>query len=316
MIAVAGFNTAIDRLFRVEHFEAGQVSRAIDEHVYPGGKGLHVAQTIAALGERVQLVGLIDRAHRNLVGQRMAERGVLFHGIEIDDDLRTCIAVRDTSGRISEVLGRGPLIGEKTQDALRSAFWRAVDESTVAVLSGSLPHGMPVSTYADLVLGVRAQGKHCIVDASGEVLRESMAAVPYLVKPNRDEAQALLGYRIGDVDAAARAVRDLQARGIATPVLSLGAQGAMAGHGQDIWHAELLIDGVRNTVGSGDCLLAGMIVAFRRGMSTPDALALGVACGAANALQEETGWVERDVVESLRSRVRVRPWTADFAQRS
>ena len=311
MITVAGFNTAIDRLMRVEQFRPGEVSRAWDERIYPGGKGMHVAQTIAALGERVQLVGLVDKAHRNVITQRMAERGVLFHGVEIGEDLRQCIAVQDAAGVITEVLGRGPLLTERQCEALRSAFWRAVDESELAVLSGSLPRGMLPVTYAALVEGVRRLGKHSLVDASGEVLQQAAAVAPHLIKPNRDEAVALLGYAIDDIDSAAKAARDLRARGVAMPVVSMGALGAITADADDVWHAELAIDHARNTVGSGDCLLAGMAVAIKRDMPLADALALGVACGTANALNDETGFVDRNTVEALLPRVRVRRITGN-----
>ena len=311
MITVAGFNTAIDRLMRVAQFQPGEVSRALDERVYPGGKGMHVAQTIAALGERVQLVGLVDKTHRNVIAQRMAERGVLFHGVEIGEELRLCIAVQDAAGVITEVLGRGPMLTERQCEALRFAFWRAVDESELAVLSGSLPRGMLSVTYATLAEGVRNLGKRCLVDASGEVLQHAVATAPYLVKPNRDEAVALLGYAIDDIDTAARAASELHARGIAVPVVSMGAQGAIAADAEGVWHAELSIEVPRNTVGSGDCLLAGMAVGVYRNLPLADALALGVACGAANALNEETGFVERGTVEALLPRVRVRRVTGD-----
>jgi 1-phosphofructokinase family hexose kinase len=311
MITIAGFNTAIDRLIRVGQFQLGGVSRAQEELVYPGGKGMHVAQTIAALGERVQLVGLVDKAHRNLIAQRMAERGVLFHGVEIGEDLRLCIAVQDAAGVVTEVLGRGPMLTERQCEALRSAFWRAVDESELAILSGSLPRGMLPMTYATLAEGVRNLGKRCLVDASGDVLQQAVAAAPYLIKPNRDEAVALLGYAIDDVDSAARAACDLRARGMAMPVVSMGALGAIAADADGVWHAELSVDRARNTVGSGDCLLAGMAVGIHRGMSLADTLALGVACGAANAMNEETGFVERDTVQALLPRVRVRRVTGD-----
>ncbi len=54
-----------------------------------------------------------------------------------------------------------------------------------------------------------------------------------------------------------------------------------------------------NTVGSGDCLLGGLAVGVARGLQPEDILRLGVACGAANALSEETGVVRRQDVERL-----------------
>lgn len=308
MITVAGFNTAIDHLMRVDELHLGEVNRAVQEQVLPGGKGLHVAQTVAALGEPVQLIGLVDAAHRNLIARRMSERGVLFHGVEIDAPLRHCIALQDAGGQITEVLGQGPRLGERDGAALHRAFRLALADSELVVLSGSLPRGLAVDTYAELAQQVSAAGKRCLVDASGEVLRKAVAAQPFLLKPNRDEAEALFGRSLGDLDAAVAALRGLHARGVAMPVLSLGAQGALGMDDSGAWHAAVELDQVRNTVGSGDCFLAGMAVAVRRGEPLREALRLAVACGAANAMDVETGYVRPDQVEALLGRVRVREW--------
>lgn len=308
MITVVGINTAIDHLMRVDALHLGEVNRTVHEQVLPGGKGLHVAQTIAALGESVQLIGLIDAAHRNLTARRMSERGVLFHGVEIDAPLRHCIALQDADGRITEVLGQGPQLGERDRAALQRAFRLALAESELVILSGSLPRGLPVDTYAELAQQVHAAGKRCLIDASGEVLRQAVAAQPFLLKPNRDEAEALFGRSVGDLDAAVTALRELAARGVAMPVLSLGAQGALGMDDSGVWHAAVELEQVRNTVGSGDCFLAGMAVAIRRREPLCEALRLAVACGAANAMDVETGYVRPDQVEALLGRVRVREW--------
>lgn len=309
MITVAGFNTAIDHLMRVDALQLGEVNRAVQEQVLPGGKGLHVAQTIAALGEPVQLIGLVDAAHRNLIARRMSERGVLFHGVEIDAPLRHCIALQDAAGQITEVLGQGPQLGERDRAALHRAFRLALADSELAILSGSLPRGLAADTYAELAQQVRAAGKRCLVDASGEVLRQAAAARPFLLKPNRDEAEALFGRPVGDLDAAVAALRELSARGVAMPVLSLGALGAVGMDGSGVWHAAVELEQVRNTVGSGDCFLAGMAVAVERGEPLREALRLAVACGAANAMDVETGYVRPEQVEALLGLVRVGEWT-------
>lgn len=299
MISVLGINTAIDHLIQMNTLHLGEVNRAVSEQVLPGGKGLHVAQTIAALREPVQLIGLVDAAHRNLIARRMSGRGVLFHGVEIDAPLRHCIALQDAAGQITEVLGQGPELGERERAAVQRAFRLALAESELVVLSGSLPRGLSTDTYAELAQQVRAAGKRCLIDASGEALRQAAAARPFLMKPNRDEAEGLFGRSIDSVDVAVAALRELRGRGVAMPVLSLGALGAVGMDDGGAWHAAVELPHVRNTVGSGDCFLAGMAVAIARGAPLPDALRQAVACGAANAMNEETGYVERRVVDAL-----------------
>lgn len=305
MITVAGFNTAIDHLFTLDTLEPGRVQRAARAEPYPGGKGLHVAQAIAALGERVQLVGLTDAAHRNLIARRLAERGVLFHGVEIAAPLRCCIAVRERDGRLTEILGPGPALTDAERQALLDTWSRCADESALLVLSGSLPGGFDAATYARMAGQAHTAGLPCLVDASGEALRQVAGARPTLLKPNRDEAAELAGAPVASVGDAARVARVLHGRGVPLPVVTLGAEGAVGFDGRQAWHAGVTLPHSVNAVGSGDCLLAGMAVALHRAAPLDDALRLGVACGAANAMNEETGFLRRSQVDALLGDVRL-----------
>lgn len=305
MITVAGFNTAIDRFIHIDTLTPGEVHRVREENVYPGGKGVHVAQTIAALGEKVQLVGLVDATHRDLITRRMRERGVDFKGVDVGSELRQCFALQESGGSITEILGQGPRLSEDEGAALLQAFRQSVESSELVILSGSLPRGLPDTLYAELVDYVNSRGKRCLVDASGEVLRHAVGAKPALVKPNRDEISDLVGYPVINMQAAEAAAMALRERGIAMPVVTMGELGAVAADETGVWHAQLNASYVRNAVGSGDCFLAGMAVAIQRHMSLEHALRLAVACGVANAQSEETGFADRSVVESLLPAVHV-----------
>lgn len=299
MVTVGGFNTAIDRLVTLDVLEPGTVQRASAVCSYPGGKGVHVAQTIAALGEPVQLVGLVDTMHRNFIARRMSERGVLFHGVETTGELRQCLALRERGGRISEVLDPGPLLSEAVRKQLLHTLWRAIDGSEAVVLSGSLPRGFEADTYAQIVRQAGSNGLPCLVDASGEALRHVVDARPCVIKPNRDEAGQLMGQPLESRAQVEALLRDLYARGVLRPVVTLGEQGAFGFDGERVWHASMAPRQSANAVGSGDCFLAGMAVAYQRGLAFGESLRLAVACGAANAMHEETGFVERRVVQSL-----------------
>ena len=305
MITVGGFNTAIDRLVTLDVLEPGTVQRATAVHSYPGGKGVHVAQTIAALGEPVQLVGLVDTMHRNFIARRMSERGVLFHGVETAGDLRQCLALRERDGRISEVLDPGPTLSGVVRKQLLHTLWRAIDGSDAIVLSGSLPGGFDADTYAQIVRQAGGHGLACLVDASGDALRHVADAGAWLIKPNRDEAAQLAGHSVDTLEQAAVLVRALHDRGTARPVITLGALGAIGFDGDAVWHASLTLQHSENAVGSGDCFLAGLAVARQRGLLFEEALRLAVACGVANAMNEETGFVRRADVEALGARVQV-----------
>jgi fructose-1-phosphate kinase PfkB-like protein len=55
----------------------------------------------------------------------------------------------------------------------------------------------------------------------------------------------------------------------------------------------------KNPVGSGDAMMAGIAVGLWRGESMVEAIRLGIACGAANAMTVEPGFVRLTDVKRL-----------------
>lgn len=299
MIVVAGFNTSVDRLMEADAVAVGGVTRVRNVIAAPGGKGAHVALTVATLGEPVRLVGIVDELHRDWFQGFFSARGVEFDAVPIAGNIRTCVAVRDRDGRTTELLEPGPALTAAEQTALLDRFRGATSGTSVIALSGSLPAGLSVSAYAQLTGAVGGPGVRVLLDASGDALKLGVAARPFLVKPNAEEAASLVGHPVTSIEAAHAAAATIGA-GVPATVVSLGAQGVVA-----VWDGRACrvaappIPQAGNIVASGDCLLGGMAVALARGGDANDALQLGVACGAANALSSEAGLIRRADVEAL-----------------
>jgi 1-phosphofructokinase family hexose kinase len=306
VITVAGFNTAFDKAMDGAAFVAGGVNRVENVRTLPGGKGLHVALTVAALGEPVQLVGLVDAASKSVFAEFLGSRGVIFHAIETTGPLRVCLSIHDRrGGAVTEILEPGYPVDESVRREACDRFLQLATASSLAVMSGSLPPGFAADTYALLVTALRKKGVRTFVDASGALLGRAVAARPFLVKPNRQEGQALTGVVIDGPATGAAAARVVAARGVNVVVQSLGAAGAVAvGHDRTV-HGCVPAARVENPVGSGDCLLGGIAVGFVQEKSLEDVLALGVACGTANAESRDTGVVARADIEGVLSRVTI-----------
>jgi fructose-1-phosphate kinase PfkB-like protein/tetratricopeptide (TPR) repeat protein len=141
VIVVGGFNTAIDKVARTTHVTVGGTTRLQCVQAYPGGKGLHVAQACALLGESVRLVGLIDAAHRPWFEQTLRARRVEFDGIEVDEPIRACYAIRDEDGIVSELLEPGPRVSEA-----QVAEWC---DRLIAAAAAAADAGRQLDTLAD-----------------------------------------------------------------------------------------------------------------------------------------------------------------------
>lgn len=291
MITVVGFNTAMDRRIDLDVLRPGTVQRATSGQPRPGGKGLHVAQTVAALGEPVCLVGLSDAEHDDSLRDYLRTRGVEWHPVRSAQPLRQCLAVHEADGRVTEILEPGALLNLGTREALLAAVYAALDRSSVVVCTGSLPRGFAAGTYGDLVREANKRGVRCLLDASADALRDGIRAKPWLVKPNADEAASLLGRPVHGVNDAVDCARLLRREGIARAVITLGGQGAVGFDGETLWRATCTAPvNVRDSVGSGDCFLAGLAVGVVRSEALDVSLRRAVACGVANAESGETGY--------------------------
>jgi tagatose 6-phosphate kinase len=304
MIAVGGFNTAIDKLLEVDEFHPGVVTRAHAATEWPGGKGVHAALCVADLGETVRLAGVINAAQRTWFASWLQARSVQFIGIEIARPVRTCLTIRDGQGRTTEIRETGPGIVVEEWRELRTRFVTLGREANVAVLSGSVPPGVPPSGYRDIVSDLA--GVRVVVDAGGELLRHAIEARPFCIKPNREEAEALTGVILESPPQAASVARQLAARGIPLVIISMGAAGAVACWQDRVCHVvPPRVDAI-NVVGAGDCVTAGVAVGLARECDIEEVLRLGVASGTAKTLSPEIGLVRREDIDRVLPEVRLK----------
>ncbi len=186
-------------------------------------------------------------------------------------------------------------------------YRRWLRHSRWVVLSGRNAAGAPAQWYARLVRLAQREGVPVAVDTSGAALAAALQAKPFLIKPNRAEAEAILHHRLDSPAQIKKAVRHFHGCGISVVLLSLGGRGAVVSDGQNIWCARPPRVRAANEVGCGDALLAGFLAAFER-KSLAEALRQGVACGTANVLGPTPGSIRPGDVSRLVKKVAVKNW--------
>lgn len=312
MILTVTLNAAWDRTYFVDGFAAGRVHRVALVKGCAGGKGTNVARTIRALGGCVVATGLVGGATGRAILGGLEAEGIDHEFVTIAAESRNTVTILDrASGLVTELREPGQLVSPGESEAFLSSFRRLLERARMVVMSGSLPPGLPATYYASLVRLAKGFGVKTVLDTSGLPLREGLTAAPYLVKPNFEEALEICGCEpasvAGDkVAVAAGAAVRLAACGPEMVVVSLGEHGAVMYWGRRLWHASVSVECVVNTVGSGDALVGGVALALTHGEDPVDALRLGVAAGAANALTETAGMCRREDVSELLGRVEIR----------
>src|SRR5260370_23797039 len=72
-------------------------------------------------------------------------------------------------------------------------YGKALAGCDAVVLSGSLPPGLPLDTYAGLAARAAGAAVPVVLDAGGPALRHGAAAGPAIAKPNLAELAAAVG---------------------------------------------------------------------------------------------------------------------------
>lgn len=300
MIFVVCPNPSVDTFMEVEVFKPSSINRAQSEKHYPGGKGVHVALAAAEYGEQVCLLGFWGGPTGSWIKQQCTSQGIECIGPFLQQWSRFCITIKQEGPfNETELLGKGPAIEQEPLDECYKAFESKLREASIVILSGSLPPKCPIDFYKTLIKTAHIYNKECLIDTTGDALTEALYAKPLGVHLNEHESQQTTGTSdIGLIVERLSTNTKLQ-------IITQGAKGLYFAKSSGILHANVKLKRVENSVGSGDCLMAGVAIAVSKGSNNREIAKLGVAFGAANCLRKELGMLYRKDIDQLLPRISV-----------
>lgn len=298
-ITTLTLNPALDQAVAIDALLLGCTNRCSLDALDPGGKGINASRVIARQGRPTRALGFIAGPTGALLRSRLDAEHVDHELLEVDGATRINIMIYERgTGRRTRILMPGPIV-EPARLADLWAKLEGVGAASVMIVAGSLPAGLPDTTYRDLVRGLAARGVRTIVDTSGSALLRALEAKPFLIKPNVEEAEEALGRPLPDEASLFGAADELRRRGARYVVISRGPDGAVASGPDGAWSALPPPVDARSSVGSGDAMVAGLAIAFNERRSFEDGLRLGTAMGAATAMTPGTHLCEHADVERL-----------------
>ncbi len=303
MIVVVCLNPALDITHHVAAAEWGGVNRPGAVHDRPGGKGLNVARTLAALGAAVLVTGLAGGITGAGVTAALEALGVTAAFAPVSGETRRTFTIVDASatGRsVTSFHEAGPIVSAAELAGFRDRYEQALAGAEAVVISGSLPLGLPPGTYAELIEAAAAAGVPAVLDAHGQPLRLGAAAGPAIVKPNLTELEALAGRSLSvrpdagraagaDLASVAGAAGELRGGGAGAVVATLGPEGMLAVTADGCWRARPATAVAGNATGAGDAVAAALVHGLVLGRPWEERLRHAVALGAATAAAPVAG---------------------------
>jgi 1-phosphofructokinase family hexose kinase len=313
MILTVSPNPALDRVHITQGFQPGDQSRAVRTFLQAGGSGMHAAHVAQALGVRALAMGILGGNCGMLWSQQAIRQSLPVEMLSIDGETRESFCLIDLDlGSQVEAVETGPQVEPGSLEALLARLEARLPHAELVILSGSLPPGLPMDSYARMVRLARQASVPVILDASGEPLRLALQERPCLIKPNLSEFDSLIGSTTANQQERAQASQELAQRQGVVIALSMAAEGVILTSPADQWRilppavAMHLPGGTgQNVIGCGDALVGALAAEYCRSKDLLASAVVGVAAAHQNLSTFGVPEIDAIQVRQLVSAVRV-----------
>ena len=292
MIYTITFSPSLDYVLKVPELSLGKINRSENEKIYIGGKGINVSRVLNTLGMKSIPLGFIAGFTGKELKSKLIDSGIEPEFIEVREG-NTRINIKIKGEVETAINANGPNINDYSIALLLKQI-DDLDSNDIVILAGYVPSTIDSSIYALICKKLYDKNIPFIVDTSGKHLIDSLKYNPFLIKPNKEELEECLGYKIESIDDLKKGIKKLQELGALNVLVSLGADGAFLidDQGNEYGLTSPSIS-VVNTVGAGDSMVAGFIYGFLKNRDYKEALIYGVACGSATAQCDDLATIDK-----------------------
>lgn len=279
MITTLTPSPSLDLEYQLPRLQIGAVNRVTYFGQRAGGKGVNVSRVLVRMGVATNALVPLNEMDSGTFLASAAIDKIPIKPIEIESGVRFNLTLLHDF-KTTKINAATKPWSKKELSRISDSFHAQAKKSEFAVIGGSLPESTPTIWLADLVRENRKRTR-IVVDSSGPALRDVLQASPFMIKPNRDEAEEILNFPIRNLADAQLAAQELRNLGPETVLLSLGSAGSIYCSSDSLIHVKPAELNVQSTVGAGDALLAGFIGSFSKGLE------FALACG--------TAWAEATI---------------------
>ena len=294
-------NPAIDYITQLEGpLKLGRTNRNMGQSVQFGGKGINVSVVLQNLGQQTTALGFVAGFTGDGLENGLRNSGLPTDFIRVKEGL-TRINVKIKALEETEINGMGPVI---TEDDLQKLYVK-LDKLTgedMLILSGSVPVSLGAHTYSLIMDRLHERNIPVVVDATKGLLTNTLKFKPFLIKPNLQELEEMVGRKLDSQDTVVDAAMYMQSLGARNVLVSMAGEGALLlDETGKTYRMGCPAGNVVNSVGAGDSMVAGFVTGYLQTGDYYYALRLGTAAGSATAFS--IGLADKEMIMKLLSQL-------------
>lgn len=285
MINTLTLNPGLDHILYLDRLQKNITNRLKTSLLSIGGKGTHVSINLSLMGTPSRAFGFSFGSNGKLIQEMLGRAGVyvsFIHGEE-GESRDNYLLVEEEMGDCTLLTEKGPQPNEAQVEAFFELLLSEVQPGDDLVLSGDVSNFSKLDIYGQVLRLLSVKNPRVFLDASGPSLRSGIKRRPFLIKPNLDELSSLTGKTLVTTKDIIYAVKGLGGLGIEVIAVSMGGRGSLVRAGDVMYSAVPPKVTVRNTIGCGDCYIAGMLHGLNSGFDMEETIRYATAVSAAAA---------------------------------
>lgn len=300
MITTLTLNPCIDRTITIEKFLFGGTNKVLDVRKDVSGKGINVSIVLKHLGLDTLCLGFNYSKDSKAIEEELNDQNIKYDFVKVKGEVRVNVKIFDKSVKVmSEFNESGHQVSKEAVDELLDVVYGYFDDTSILVLDGSVPAGVPVDIYKTIIEMANRRGIKTILDAANDLLLEGIKAKPYMIKPNIDELSAISKREIKTREDIISVSREIISKGVSYVCVSMGKDGAMLIGLDNVYVSPAMKVDIKGIQGAGDSLVAGICMAIDKGIGEEKLLAYGVAAASGSLLHEGTLLCEKEDFDKL-----------------
>lgn len=249
-------NPSLDISGTVDQLTLNEKSYVYDERRQPGGNGINAAVVAKNLGANVVVTGFLGGDTGREISDLLKKIKLPQDFVVIKNRTRSNVTVSQAQTHLQTRLS---FSGPKIAKSEVAVLIKKIKEKQIShlVIGGSLPPGMSSNDLGRIVMLGHKMDVPVIVDVPGDILVKVVSAMPFFIKPNLLEFQALIGKKITSRDEIITEALKVN-RSVPVVCISSVEGGALLVTKDKIVFGKIEEVKVRSTVGAGDSMVGAI----------------------------------------------------------
>lgn len=285
MIYTVTLNPALDYFMNYEELALGEVNRTGKTQISAGGKGIMESRMLSLIGAQSKALGFLGGFSGQYIKDFLNENKIDSDFTEIEDLTRINVKLKSQENETSL-----DAAGPKLQESEINHFLEKFDhlkEDDIVVFAGTIPKSLGEDFYERLIAKVQKQKATFVMDVDGQKLLDSLPAHPLLIKPNREELEAIFETSFKNNEQIIPYGQKLLEMGAQNVIVSMAGDGALLFTNEKVYFAQGIKGELKNSIGAGDSTVAGFLAEYSQSKDPLLAFRQAIACGTSKAFSDD-----------------------------